>query len=386
MTEFMEVAHCGGQFTVRVEEQNGRRSVAFGFQLSRPAPAKLFAIYCLPAGIPIATIALGGIGDAWDPPPFPDSIPVYIASDSQGYFGHECPSCKGYWRSNTAGASWPMTCAYCGYRGPTHWFRTKGQRAFIEHYCRLAEDAMHYNDPGEYLVDMDRVADQVAGKVERPRFYYAEETQQTNFVCSACGGKTDILGHSGYCSACGTWNGLDLFELQISSIRDRLVQGSLSASDVVKDAVSAFDSCARSYTKQLAARIPMTPGRRQRFERMLFHDLRACAADVKGAFDIDILGSIGDADLTFINRMFHRRHVYEHNGGEVDDRYLTQSGDTSVRLKQAIREMPDNAMRTTQLVVQMMRNLHRGFHSVFPPERTPVEYHQQHQKALSRHQ
>lgn len=383
MTEFMEVAHCGGQFTVRVDEQNGQRGVVFGFRFSRPLPAKLFAIYCLPAGIPVATIALGGIGDAWDPPPFLTSIPVFIASDSQGYFGHECPSCRGYWRSDGAPAAWPMTCAYCGHRGPIHLFRTKGQGAFIEHYCRLADDVMHYSDPGEYVVDMDQVADQVASKVARPPFYYVEETQQTKFVCSACGGRTDILGHSGYCSTCGTWNGLDLFEAQINGIRDRLVQGSLSAADAVKDAVSAFDSCARSYVKQLASRIPATPGRRQRFERMLVHDLRACAGDLKAAFDIDILSGISDADLAFANKMFHRRHVYEHNGGEVDERYLTQSGDTSVRLKQAIRETRDNAMQTTQLVVQMMRNLHRGFHSVFPPERTPIEHHERHKKALA---
>jgi hypothetical protein len=36
--------------------------------------------------------------------------------------------------------------------------------------------------------------------------------------------------------------------------------------------------------------------------------------------------------------MFMRRHVYEHNGGEVDQQYLDASGDTTVRLKQHIRE------------------------------------------------
>ncbi|OTP74276.1 hypothetical protein [Caballeronia sordidicola] len=37
-------------------------------------------------------------------------------------------------------------------------------------------------------------------------------------------------------------------------------------------------------------------------------------------------------------RWFHRRHVYEHNGGEVDERYLKESGDTTVWLKQHIHE------------------------------------------------
>jgi hypothetical protein len=69
MTEFQEIAHCGGQFTVNIKDEDGRRSVAFGVRHSRPTPARWFAIYCLPQGVPVGTIQLGGIGDAWNPAP-----------------------------------------------------------------------------------------------------------------------------------------------------------------------------------------------------------------------------------------------------------------------------------------------------------------------------
>jgi len=37
-------------------------------------------------------------------------------------------------------------------------------------------------------------------------------------------------------------------------------------------------------------------------------------------------------DKTFLNRMFNRRHVLIHNGGRIDQEYLDNIGDTTVRL------------------------------------------------------
>ncbi|MPZ57595.1 MAG: hypothetical protein GEU91_14070 [Rhizobiales bacterium] len=254
-------------------------------------------------------------------------------------------------------------------------FRTKGQMAFIEAFCRLAWQAIDEGKAGEYIIDMDTVADQVAGSVERPAFYYTEESQQTKFACSACGGRSDILGISGYCSTCGTRNDLQQFEEKIAEIRDRLQSGDIAAYDVVKDAVSAFDSCARAYMKQLASKVPMTSKRRQRFERMLFNDVCGCATEVRSAFEIDMLDGLTEGEIAFATKMFHRRHIYVHNNGEVDERYLRESGDTGIKLKQVLRETSENAVRITTLLVKMARNLQRDFHAIFPPEKVPIEMH-----------
>jgi hypothetical protein len=55
-------------------------------------PATLVGVYALPQGIAVGTIKLCGIGQPWNPPSVPGCIPVFIASDSQGKFGHQCPS------------------------------------------------------------------------------------------------------------------------------------------------------------------------------------------------------------------------------------------------------------------------------------------------------
>jgi hypothetical protein len=127
----------------------------------------------------------------------------------------------------------------------------------------------------------------------------------------------------------------------------------------------------------------MKPERRAALEGVLFHNLKK-AEDLKAWFGIDIFQGLDTPDVEFVRLMFHRRHVYEHNGGEVDQRYLDDSGDQSVRLKQALRETPENVFRATGLILKMARNLHEGFHELFPPMEKPIEIHKERQERLSR--
>src|SRR5207249_4645992 len=72
--EFQEIGHCGGKFivTVTVNAATGKRGVQFGVEHSSPRPAAWFAVYALSQhGIPVASIRLGGIGDPWNPAPYP---------------------------------------------------------------------------------------------------------------------------------------------------------------------------------------------------------------------------------------------------------------------------------------------------------------------------
>ncbi len=117
----------------------------------------------------------------------------------------------------------------------------------------------------------------------------------------------------------------------------------------------------------------MTPARRKRFENRRYHNLQLVATDIKEIFDIDILDGIKPDDVEFAKFMFHRRHVYEHKGGEADEKYIADSGDKSVRPKQVLHETIESAHRIVGLVSRMAENLHIGFHSIFPPEEKPIQ-------------
>jgi hypothetical protein len=151
----------------------------------------------------------------------------------------------------------------------------------------------------------------------------------------------------------------------------------------VPDAVGAFDSMARQCAKQLAKWVPMKRERRTSLESALFHNLKR-AEELKAWFGIDLFRGLTAGDVMFIRLMFHRRHVYEHNGGEVDQKYLDDSGDTSVRLKQVLRETPDTVFRMTGLILKMGRNLHEDFHELFPPMDKPIERQKQRQERLDK--
>jgi hypothetical protein len=375
--EFQEIGHSGGQVTFRVvTDQSGRRSYQVGWRSARPVPAALLAIYALPQGIPVSPLPMGGIGSPWPASPIPGCFPVLIASDSEGMFGQKCPGCAGYWRARGLGT----VCPYCGRRFAAHELLTSAQASYVKQYCDRLRDALDAEQDGVHAIDMDAVADAVGRETEKPAFYYAEESQQHKFTCEACGQINDILGTYGYCTGCGTRNDLQELEKKIiPALRDRINTGGPYEA-CVKDAVAAFDSFAGQYVQQLT-KSPMTPRRRARLEKMRFHNLEAVATNIKAAFDIDILDGLDADAVDFTKKMFHRRHVYEHNGGEADEKYIADSGDTGVRPKQALRETQESANRLASLVLKIARNLHSGFHEIFPPEEQPIKWHQERQRA-----
>lgn len=367
--EFQEIAHCGGQAIIEiVDDKDGNRKYSVGMNHSNPTPAAWFGVYALPQGIPVDTIIMGGIGDPRNPPPVPECFPVFVASDSQGCFGHSCHVCKRYWRSKGAPVKWFMTCPYCGNKAKAHEFLTDGQVSFVEACCDLYNNALKSENDGTFSIDLDKIADDVSKGAEKPEFYYAEESQQNKYTCDACGEYNDILGRYGFCSRCGTRNDLQEFvKKTIPSIRDR-INNEGSYETCVKDVVSGFDSLTGKYIEHLIRAIPVTPARKDRLQKLRFHNLQKVANEIKTIFDIDILKGLSDINIEFSKLMFHRRHVYEHKGGEADQKYIDDSGDKSVRLGQTIRETKESAHKIAILSIKMAKNLHQGFHSIFPPE------------------
>lgn len=363
--ELEEIAHTGGKVTFNVKvDAEGRISYNIEWTHSRPTPAALFAVYAIPQGVAVGDIHLGGIGN---PPPLPGCYQVFISSDSTGMFGHQCPSCSGYWRANHGG----KICPYCAFRADENYhFLTEAQRRYVMQYCEVLSNAFASGQAGKHIIDMDSVAEAAGKNCQKPAFFYAEERQQNLFTCNACGEVNDVLGTYAYCSSCGTRNDLQELEKGVQGIRGRINAGGPYEA-CVKEVVATFDSFAGQYAKQLLARVPLTRARKARIERAHFHNLGTTSEMFRNIFDIDILSGMSDEDVAFAALMFHRRHVYEHKGGEADEKYIADSGD-NVRLKQALRETRESAHRTANLVIKLGANLHNGFHEIFPPLEEPI--------------
>lgn len=365
--EFQEIGHCGGQVTFDVTvSPEGRIGFQVGIRHCRPTAAAFFAIYALPPGIPVGPLNFGGIGAGTDAPPMPGCLPVFIASDTEGMFGFQCPKCEQYWRARNA-----VYCPYCATRAERHNFLTDAQRNYVSQYCARLEEVLEDGKAGIFAIDMDAVADAAGKDSEKPPFYYAEESQQNKFACEACGEVNDILGRYGYCSTCRTRNDVQEFAASISNLRQKIVAGGPYES-CVTGAVSLFDSFTNQIATQLLAKVPLTKQRRHQVEKRSLHKLEGIAEVFRTVYGIELLGGINDEELKFATLMFYRRHVYEHNGGEADEKYIAESGD-SVRIKQTLHETSESAHRLATIVLKIASNMHAGFHEIIPPAQDPAD-------------
>jgi hypothetical protein len=67
--------------------------------------------------------------------------------------------------------------------------------------------------------------------------------------------------------------------------------------------------------------------------------------------------------------------VYEHNGGEVDEKYIKDSEDCSVRPKQVIYETESSVRKLADLILKMAENFNDNFHSIYQPQKGPIQIH-----------
>lgn len=195
--EFREIGHCGGSVVLNLKTVEGQRKLSFGYRHVDPTPISLFAVYALPQGAVISACAFTGIGGQ-SRLPTPDAWTVFIASDSHGMFGRKCQKCDGYWRAASVTTYWKMTCPYCGFREESHHFTSDGQRKYVSEYCEYILDSLQHKPDGAHVINMNEIAQAAAKSHEKPKFYYAEESQQNKFKCSACNDYNDILGRYQY--------------------------------------------------------------------------------------------------------------------------------------------------------------------------------------------
>src|SRR3989337_585574 len=115
--EFTAVGHCGGKLSVKVVTEDGHRKYQLGYSHSSATPAGFGILLASLEGHPLSFVQAGGLNTnpRYGPAHLP-GVQVFIGSDMQGLYGHQCPKCKEYWRPTGFPAGWPMGCPYCGLR------------------------------------------------------------------------------------------------------------------------------------------------------------------------------------------------------------------------------------------------------------------------------
>ena len=314
--------------------------------------------------------------DSYYNSPYLRPMATYLMSDCEGLFGRNCPSCKSYFRTNCV-SNKKLICPYCCFKDDIGAFITENQKKFMIFCCQatlaaIAKGKRTVFDTAEAIKQLPN---------NRPQWVYSEQNQQRTYQCSKCrvwgpfNEKViyNNLGDYGSCPACGESNHSQVFEKKMEllkhqfSNKDQTVKESALRAEewkrLLADCVSIFESLANDICRQLL-RSPLTPKRRKDLERLNFQSIVHANERLNEWFGIKILEKFSDDDITFLNRMFNRRHLVVHKGNRVDDEYIKRTGDTTVSLHQTIRISSNEIRRLIALTTCAGTNLITGYNSM----------------------
>lgn len=361
MDDFEEIGHSGGKIEIIVHGN--------GYNLrynhcSMNASACFFvsadlgnqSLSYLPA------INLFSVGDETED----KGIPIPIISDKEGFFGRKCPNCDEYFRMNSVGED--NYCPYCGYHDSSLGFMTDNQRQYIESYLKKFFEAMIKKISG--TIDLDSIIDGLTEN--KAGFVYNEQRQQTQFECGNCSVVMDILGEYGYCPGCGKRNTLKIFIRNIEHLEDRVNNPRYDESqrekrerewsEIVKSCVSDFEAFCNDLNAELLKN-QMTPIQRRDIGAISFQNINNAREVLKRYFAIDLFDGLSLGDEDFLNKMFNKRHILTHKSGIVDQEYIKNTNDNSVRSGQKIRIRSNEVKRLIELILRISNNFFMGFES-----------------------
>lgn len=297
-------------------------------------------------------------------------VSISIPGDEDGFFGRECPSCEAPFKMHSdeykaLPDEIELTCPYCGHREEHSAFMSAAQHARVMAAAEgLAEQWVH----GQLNEMLSSTFGSRSPRSRRNSFISIDWTytpgtppavrelpdvleEQTRRVveCSTCGNHHAVYSATSFCPVCGPRPAGEKVLEAITAAREALaVEDRLGkderetlraagvferfAVDAIESTVSLFEIFAR---EQFAQRVPdarqHTKGRSHIFQRL--DDTAALFSDHAG---VDLVELAGDERWQRLKRTFARRHVLTHNGGIVDDKFLSQVPDSGLRLGQRL--------------------------------------------------
>ena len=361
MSEFQEIAHSGGKIELHFEQPD---SVSLGFTHAGSFGMSLFQMGVSLDGKKLEYLPLGGMDLRAPEPPSP-IVPAFIISDREQCFGRSCSKCGSYFRTNRPAAV--LHCPYCSHTDGNASFTTPNQLQFI-HKIRESYLAA-FKEKHSITIDLDKLADELPEN--RPAWNYSEERQQNCYECPTTDCKTryDILGEYAGCPKCGKRNSLQVFERSIAEVEQRFNKADAELKDrqerevewgKLSRCIADFEAMARDIQRQLQL-LPATPKRKKDIQGMSFQNILKANDSLLSWFGFEMLFRFSDDDKTLLNRMFNRRHVLTHNGGRIDQEYLDNTQDTTVRLNQKIVVRSKEIRRLFPLLRTVAQNLFQGF-------------------------
>ncbi|MES2826318.1 MAG: hypothetical protein V4732_22175 [Pseudomonadota bacterium] len=127
--------------------------------------------------------------------------------------------------------------------------------------------------------------------------------------------------------------------------------------------ISEFEALANILRRQLIT-IPATRKRKSDINKLSFQRIGKAQSCLSNWFDIDLFKNISEADKIFLNIMFNRRHIFTHNGGRIDQEYIDNTDDKTVKVNQVIKFSSREIKRLIPLVRLCAKNFIEDYESI----------------------
>jgi len=253
---------------------------------------------------------------------FKISIPT-----QDGFFGRECnnPDCKRYFKIHQNSLKNEMYCPYCGLLFNKNELWTQDQLKYAQENAK--EEAMSYGS-NEFSKMLSKTFGKQSGSSKnsflnisfsyKPGSPYkkkyisppTEKEVDSEIECSECKAKFQVYGIFGYCPLCKCDN-IMIYDTNISIILTEIENASdknRALRYAYNDLVSTFeDFCKKRNKTQI---------------KYNFQNLDNAEKFFKDAYRINLFDGLEKDEVLTINRLFQKRHVYQHNKGVIDQRYI----------------------------------------------------------------
>jgi hypothetical protein len=253
---------------------------------------------------------------------FKISIPT-----QNGFFGRECnnPACKRYFKIHQNSLMDKMYCPYCSLLFNKNELLTHEQLKYAQKNAE--EEAMaHVSN------ELDNMLEKTFGKQSgsnkkgflnisvsyKPGSPYrkkcisppTEKEVDSEIECSECKAKFQVYGIFGYCPLCKCDN-IMIYDTNISIILAEIENASdknRALRHAYNDMVATFENFCKK--------------KNQTEKKYNFQNLDSSARFVKDIFNKDIFDGLQNDEILTIKRLYQKRHVYQHNKGVIDQKYI----------------------------------------------------------------